>query len=119
MLEHGPEIVEELQNEFRSRDLEHWAQALDRTGCIWAAAASLEEVAQDPLLESQGAIQTLQDMDGNDYRIISTPFSIAGSDVRPKRRAPLVGEHNHQILKSAGYSDTEIADLAASGIFTE
>ena len=119
MLEHGPEIVEELQNDFRSRDLEHWAQALDRTGCIWAAAASLEEVAQDPLLESQGAIQTLQDTDGNDYRIISTPFSIAGSDVRPKRRAPLVGEHNHQILKSAGYSDTEIADLAASGIFTE
>ncbi len=118
MLEHGPEIVEELQREFRSQDLEHWARMLDQTGCIWAAAASLDEVTEDPLLASQGAIQTLQDVDGTDYKIVSTPFNIEGADIKPKQRAPLVGEHNHQVLKEAGFSDDDIANLAVEGIFT-
>ena len=118
MLEHGPEIVEELQKEFRSQDLEHWARMLDQTGCIWAAAASLDEVTEDPLLASQGAIQTLQDVDGTDYKIVSTPFNIEGADIKPKRRAPLVGEHNHQVLKEAGFSDDDIGNLAVEGIFT-
>tara|TARA_A100001037_G_scaffold118757_1_gene108204 strand:+ start:706 stop:2025 length:1320 start_codon:yes stop_codon:yes gene_type:complete len=117
MLEHGPEIVEELQKEFRSQDLEHWARMLDQTGCIWAAAASLDEVTEDPLLASQGAIQTLQDVDGTDYKIVSTPFNIEGADIKPKRRAPLVGEHNHQVLKEAGFSDDDIGNLAVEGIF--
>ena len=117
MLEHGPEIVEELQKEFRSQDLEHWARMLDQTGCIWAAAASLDEVTEDPLLASQGAIQTLQDVDGTDYKIVSTPFDIEGADIKPKRRAPLVGEHNHQVLKEAGFSDDDIGNLAVEGIF--
>ncbi len=118
MLEHGPEIVEELQKEFRSQDLEHWARMLDQTGCIWAAAASLDEVTEDPLLASQGAIQTLQDVDGTDYKIVSTPFNIEGADIKPKQRAPLVGEHNHQVLKEAGFSDDDIGNLAVEGIFT-
>lgn len=117
MLEHGPEIVEELQKEFRSQDLEHWARMLDQTGCIWAAAASLDEVTEDPLLASQGAIQTLQDVDGTDYKIVSTPFNIEGADIKPKQRAPLVGEHNHQVLKEAGFSDDDIGNLAVEGIF--
>ena len=118
MLEHGPEIVEELQKEFRSQDLQHWARMLDQTGCIWAAAASLDEVTEDSLLASQGAIQTLQDVDGTDYKIVSTPFNIEGADIKPKQRAPLVGEHNHQVLKEAGFSDDDIANLAVEGIFT-
>ena len=117
MLEHGPEIVEELQKEFRSQDLEYWARMLDQTGCIWAAAASLDEVTEDPLLASQGAIQTLQDVDGTDYKIVSTPFNIEGANIKPKQRAPLVGEHNHQVLKEAGFSDDDIGNLAVEGIF--
>ena len=42
-----------------------------------------------------------------------------GVDIRARKRAPLVGENNFDILQEIGFSDAEIADLAEQGIFTE
>jgi crotonobetainyl-CoA:carnitine CoA-transferase CaiB-like acyl-CoA transferase len=66
----------------------------------------------------QEAITTLEDVTGKEYRIISTPFSIQDADLAPRKRAPLVGEHNYEVLIDAGFSETEITELAADGIFT-
>ena len=118
MLEHGTEIVAELQAEFKSKTLSEWASLLDKSDCIWAPAASLSEIATDPVILEQEAITTLEDVTGKEYRIISTPFSIQDADVAPRKRAPLVGEHNYEVLIDAGFSETEITELAAGGIFT-
>ena len=118
MLEHGPEIVGELQAEFKLKTLSEWAGLLDKNECIWAPAASLDEIAADPVIVEQEAIKTLEDVDGKKYRIISTPFHIEGADVAPRKRAPLVGEHNYEVLIEAGFSEAEITELAADGIFS-
>jgi crotonobetainyl-CoA:carnitine CoA-transferase CaiB-like acyl-CoA transferase len=118
MLEHGTEIVAELQAEFKSKTLSEWAGLLDKNECIWAPAASLSEIATDPVIVEQEAIKTLEDVSGKEYRIISTPFDIQGADVAPRKRAPLVGEHNYEVLIEAGFSEAEITELAADGIFT-
>jgi crotonobetainyl-CoA:carnitine CoA-transferase CaiB-like acyl-CoA transferase len=118
MLEHGTEIVEELQAEFKSKTLSEWASLLDKNECIWAPAASLDEIATDPVIVEQEAIKTLEDVSGKEYRIISTPFHIQDADVAPRKRAPLVGEHNYEVLIEAGFSEAEITELAADGIFS-
>jgi crotonobetainyl-CoA:carnitine CoA-transferase CaiB-like acyl-CoA transferase len=41
---------------------------------------------------------------------------VAGPGAFHRRPAPLLGEHNHQILRSIGVSDEEIAELEADGV---
>jgi len=119
LLKNGSKIVSQIENIFRTKDLSYWAKKLDQEECIWAPAASLSEVASDPVLREQGAFETLLDSDGNPYEIVSTPFMIDGVDVRAKKRAPSVGENNLDILMEIGFSETEISDLAGEGIFLE
>jgi hypothetical protein len=40
-------------------------------------------------------------------------------ETSPYRHAPLVGEHNEEILKEIGYSDSEIAQLAESKVIAQ
>jgi crotonobetainyl-CoA:carnitine CoA-transferase CaiB-like acyl-CoA transferase len=47
---------------------------------------------------------------------VNSPIWIAGQEkVRP-RRAPTVGQHNEEVLRAAGYSDSEIESLRADGV---
>ena len=39
-----------------------------------------------------------------------------GPEKLHRRHAPLLGEHNHEILRELGVSDTEIAHLEADGV---
>ena len=41
---------------------------------------------------------------------------VAGPGAFHRRPAPLLGEHNHEILRSIGVSDEEIAELEADGV---
>ena len=119
LLKNGSSIVAEIEEIFLSQDLSYWAKKLDDNECIWAPAASLDEVAADPVLRDQGAFQTLLDSEGSPYEVVSTPFMIDGVDIRSRKRAPLVGENNFDVLQELGFSESEIADLAEQGIFTE
>ena len=108
LLKNGSAIVAEIEEIFLSQDLSYWAPA-----------ASLDEVSADPVLRDQGAFQTLLDSEGSPYEVVSTPFMIDGVDIRARKRAPLVGENNFDVLQELGFSESEIADLAEQGIFTE
>ena len=116
MLAHGAELMRELEAAFLAHDLAHWAKRLDATGCVWAPAATPHEVARDEQLRATSAFCTLHDADDQPYEVVSTPFQIHTADVRPRSRSPLIGEHSQQILREAGFTDEEIADLAANEV---
>jgi crotonobetainyl-CoA:carnitine CoA-transferase CaiB-like acyl-CoA transferase len=46
----------------------------------------------------------------------SLPFRYASVDRWLRRAAPMLGEHNHEILTDLGLSDDEIAELEASDL---
>jgi crotonobetainyl-CoA:carnitine CoA-transferase CaiB-like acyl-CoA transferase len=44
------------------------------------------------------------------------PFKLSEHEFSVRQPAPKVGEHNAEILRAAGYTDVEIAALAAAGV---
>jgi crotonobetainyl-CoA:carnitine CoA-transferase CaiB-like acyl-CoA transferase len=71
----------------------------------------LADVAQQEQLHALGILQEL-----GGRRLVSPPLSADGERVRYRSAAPLLGEHTAELLAGAGYTDEEVANLAAAGV---
>jgi len=74
-------------------------------------------VIDDPQLNQYDAFPTVTLPDGDTYRTIGVPFEIAGAEVLPRGPAPQIGEHTADVLKERGFTDDEVAALAARRVF--
>ena len=74
------------------------------------------QLESDPDLISDGTIVTIDQGDARgDFKTIGIPCTF--SNFTPDyKRAPKLGENNEEILKSLGYTDDQIADLAKKGV---
>jgi crotonobetainyl-CoA:carnitine CoA-transferase CaiB-like acyl-CoA transferase len=117
MEQHGLELVEEIEDIFRSRNLAEWGERLDADGLIWAPMSTLAEVVRDPQLRDNDAFTRVERPDGVSYELLSAPFRIPGADVRVRGPAPVAGAHTYDVLIDHGLRDEEIKDLAAEGAF--
>ena len=50
------------------------------------------------------------------FMTVNSPIEIRGQEKIRPRLAPEVGEHSEQVLRDAGYSESEIAALREAGI---
>ena len=96
------------------------ARRLQSVGVAAAPVHSAPEWLSDPHLEARGYFTTLETPDAGRYRSDGLPLTIDGSrGYETWRGAPALGGHNAEVLRSAGYSDAEIADLATRGVIVD
>jgi crotonobetainyl-CoA:carnitine CoA-transferase CaiB-like acyl-CoA transferase len=97
-------------------DLDKAIDLLIGAGVPAAPAFDARRTSQHPQFVARRYYEQL------DHRIIgerdypSLPFRYASVDRWLRRAAPMLGEHNHEILTDLGLSDDEIAELEASDL---
>lgn len=89
-----------------------------KTTAEWVAWCKERSIACAPLVTLEELVESLPDAhhpEAGAYKEIPLPvnFSLTPGSVR--RPAPLIGEHNHELLVEAGLSDDQIVDLINSG----
>jgi formyl-CoA transferase len=72
----------------------------------------MDEIADDPQIVVSEALVPFTD----GTMTVNSPLWIKGQEKVKPRRAPMVGEHNAEVLRKAGYSDAEIEALRAEGV---
>lgn len=85
---------------------------LERLGAAGVPAAPVQDVAavlRHPQTEALEMLET-------ELRALAPALSVDGARVRNRKRAPALGEHTREVLAEAGYSEEEVAALAASGV---
>ena len=55
-------------------------------------------------------------VDEPDLWTIDSPFFVAGQEKVPPRTAPAVGANSEEVLRAAGYDESEIQALRAAGV---
>jgi len=84
----------------------------------WAAVNSIKELWDNPQLLERGFFAEVAHPEQEaSFKYPGAPYKLSRSPWQVSRRAPLIGEHNQQILgEELGFSSDEIADLALRGV---
>ena len=92
-----------------------WLKLFDKSGVPVIVVNTLEDLATDPHLQATGFWQFVEHPTEGRLRMPSFPVNFSATPASIRRHAPRLGEHSQEVLREAGLSDTEIAQLMAAG----
>ena len=76
---------------------------------------TMRETLADPHVRAGGFFQEIEFPGIGRAPVAATPVKLHATPGEVRERAPLLGEHNEEILRELGYSDAEIKKLIADG----
>ncbi|MCS6945560.1 MAG: CaiB/BaiF CoA-transferase family protein [Sutterellaceae bacterium] len=106
-----PQLRERLATIFRSRTRAQWCELLEGSDACFAPVLSMAEAPRHPHNAARG---TFIEMNGYPQPAPAPRFSRTPAGM-PKP-APQVGAHTEEVLREAGFEQTQIAALRAAGV---
>jgi formyl-CoA transferase len=98
---------------FATQPYEHWRDALVKHGITFGVISRPQDVPDDQQAVACGAVveTRIPDMP----RTLSNPIRLGFAEQRSAHPAPALGQHSEEILREAGLSPKQVADLKVSG----
>jgi crotonobetainyl-CoA:carnitine CoA-transferase CaiB-like acyl-CoA transferase len=110
---HQQPVIDFLQGMFGTRSQAEWIEWFRGRDVCFAPVKNLREAFDDPQVQARE--MRLVDELGQEH--IGIPIKFAVEPGRADFTLPRLGEHTEQVLRSAGYSDAELAALREGGAF--
>ena len=101
-----------LIKKFDQKDL---AAKLEQIGLPFAPIAKPWDLLDDPHLNAAGGMMEMK-VRGKTLHVPALPLELDGKRLPKRSDPPAVGEHGREILRSIGYPEGKVEQLAAAGI---
>jgi crotonobetainyl-CoA:carnitine CoA-transferase CaiB-like acyl-CoA transferase len=109
------EIVPEIREALQRRTALEWEELFgDRVPCC--AVRSIGEMFDHPQTVAEGLVAEVEHPCVGSYRALRNPLKFSAAPGPEPFAAPMLGQHADEVLRSAGYSADEIAELRALGV---
>lgn len=106
------EMVADLVKGWKTAEL---LAALEEADIPNGPATGLDDLADDPHLQAVGQFQSLDHPTEGRIRLTAPPVKFSETPQEIRRLPARLGEHSAELLREAGYSDAEIAELIDEG----
>jgi crotonobetainyl-CoA:carnitine CoA-transferase CaiB-like acyl-CoA transferase len=94
----------------------NWITRLNRAGVPCGRVQSMTEALSDPQVAAQEMVLTVPHPGHGDVKMTGFPMKFEASPLQIRHPAPDLGAHNEAILREAGYSEADIAQLITNGV---
>ena len=108
-------LEKDLEETFVEKSATEWTEVLEAAGVPAGPIFDMEQVWADPQVQARDMDVTLEHPSAGPTRNIGLAAKLYGSPGKIRSPAPLLGQHTRGVLEESGFSDDEIAELAASG----
>jgi len=105
-----------IQSMLVTRTTEDWMAILDEAGVPCAPVLTRTKMITHPQIAATGIIEENDHPQAGRLRQARAAARFSGTKPEHRRGAPRLGEHAEEILREAGYSDTEIAALRETAL---
>jgi len=110
------EFISILEQALAIRTAAEWSEIFTANDVPHSVCQVWEEVLEDQQAWAVGAFESMDYPTGK-RTMVRPPVKVESAGVMPYKRGPLLGEHSKEILKEIGYTDEQLEDLHAKGIF--
>jgi CoA:oxalate CoA-transferase len=111
------ETTEALKEWVSSRKVADIVEALSAESVPVAPVYQIDQMLEDPHVKARGVIQEMEHPTAGKVRTPGFPVKLSRSPASIRRPAPVLGEHNEEILTQLlGYTEEEVAGLRKTGV---
>nr|WP_294518054.1 CoA transferase [uncultured Rhodopila sp.] len=94
----------------------HWIELFETNGIPCGPINSIDQVFADPQVRHLGMATEMHSPHIGDKPVVASALNISGFSKAIRSHTPEAGEHTADILKSVGYTDTELDDMRHKGV---
>lgn len=104
-----------MEETFRTQTTSHWVEALENAGVPCGPIYNMEQVYDDPHVQSREMAVKLEHPKSGSIRNIGVPVKLSDTPGSVRTPAPLLGQHSDDVLCEYGYSDSDISAFRGAG----
>jgi len=108
-------LVKVLDEVFAGKDWPEWRRILEAHRITFGPMARITEAGDDRQMVAAETIVPLEIPERPGMRTVMSPIQVSGQSKVPPGRAPELGEHTREVLRSVGYDDAALQRLRAAG----
>ena len=112
LLENKP-TTNKVNKILQDKDAEELRKELDKLGIPVAIVNSLDEIHEDPQVKEQESLVETEHPVAGKMRLPRPPFEFLNQNDFPKSHAPILGQHNREVLTELGINEKEITRMEA------
>ncbi len=104
-----------LNEKLRHETTETWLTRMEEAGLPAGPVLDILEMHADPQARAREMIVDVEHPKAGTVRTLGHPVKFTETPASIRSAAPLLGQHSREVLREAGYGDTEIEAMIASG----
>lgn len=110
------ELTQILNAFFKNKPVREWLSLIEQAGVPCGPVLQLNKVFEDPQVLHRRMVEEIEHPSAGKIKVVGTPLKLSSTPATIRTPPPVLGEHTYDILRSFGYSKTEIAEFTRSDV---